>query len=268
FLWDGTNANVLYDMLAAGEAPNLARLLDAGTGLAHGAMASLPSVTLANHTTILTGAHPGHHGVLHNAWYDRVEGRQIITNSPETWPWSMRSLSPAVETLHQAIHRAFPGSRTVSVNEPCDVGADDSTFEVLRTGGRLAHPPKPEDLPFATEPFVRPDKAYAISSQPDHLGLVQALDVTAGARAGRPAGGRAGAGAPPPRSAFVTCTLPAAAVPPSGPHGGMPRASRRGRDARLGRTLHAAARAGVWARAACVLVADPGMEGSNPEGSG
>ena len=97
-LWDGTNANVLYDMVAAGEAPNVARLLAMGTGLAHGALASLPSVTLANHTTILTGAHPGHHGILHNAWYDRTKGEQIVTNSPLTWPWAMQTLSPEVET--------------------------------------------------------------------------------------------------------------------------------------------------------------------------
>ena len=106
-LWDGTNANVLYDMVAAGEAPNVARLLAMGTGLGHGALASLPSVTLANHTTILTGAHPGHHGILHNAWYDRASGEQVVTNSPATWPWSMQTLSPEVETLHQALHRAL-----------------------------------------------------------------------------------------------------------------------------------------------------------------
>ena len=40
----------------------------------------------------------------------------------------MQTLSPQVETIHQAVHRAFPGSRTVSVNEPCDIGADYSTF--------------------------------------------------------------------------------------------------------------------------------------------
>ncbi len=72
FLFDGTNANVLYDMAARGEAPNVARLIAMGTAFGHGAMASLPTVTLANHTTILTGAHPGHHGILHNAWYDRA----------------------------------------------------------------------------------------------------------------------------------------------------------------------------------------------------
>src|SRR5262245_19017649 len=45
FLWDGSNANVLYDLVARGEAPNLARLVGEGTVMGHGAMASLPSVT-------------------------------------------------------------------------------------------------------------------------------------------------------------------------------------------------------------------------------
>ena len=46
----------------AGGAPNVARLIAMGTAFAHGAIASLPTVTLANHTAILTGRHPGHHG--------------------------------------------------------------------------------------------------------------------------------------------------------------------------------------------------------------
>lgn len=263
FLWDGTNANVLHDMVAAGEAPNLARLLAVGTGLGHGAMASLPSVTLANHTTILTGAHPGHHGVLHNAWYDRARGEQVVTNSPATWPWAMQSLSSGVETLHQAVHRAFPGSRTVSVNEPCDAGADYSTFEVLRTGGDLARPPRAEDLPFATERFVRPDKSYELSSRIDHTALTQALDVWDGAR-----DGRSPDGAPLPRFTFVNFTLTDAAFHHSGPYADIARASVHDSDARLGRILDAVERAGVWDRTAFFLVADHGMEDSNPEVTG
>ena len=259
FLWDGTNANVLYDAVAAGEAPNVARLLAMGTGLGHGAMASLPSVTLANHTTILTGAHPGHHGILHNAWYDRASGRQVVTNSPATWPWSMQTLSPQVETIHQAVHRAFPGTRTVSVNEPCDVGADYSTFEVLRTGGDLARPPRAEDLPFATERFVRPEKSYQVSSRIDHTGMVQALDVWDGA-----ADGRSPDGAPLPRFMFVNFTLTDAAFHHSGPYADIARASIHDSDARLGRILDAVERSGAWDRTAFFLVADHGMEDSNP----
>ena len=67
--------NVLYDMAARGEAPNVARLIEMGVAFGHGAMSSLPTVTLANHTSIITGAHPGHHGILNNAWFDRAERR-------------------------------------------------------------------------------------------------------------------------------------------------------------------------------------------------
>ena len=79
FLLDGCNPNVLYAMAEAGEAPNVARLMAMGTTYEHGAMSGLPTVTLANHTGILTGCYPGHHGILHNAWYDRAKGEQVIT---------------------------------------------------------------------------------------------------------------------------------------------------------------------------------------------
>src|SRR5205807_5296526 len=95
FLFDGTNPNVLYAMAASGEAPNVARLIEMGTAFGHGAMAGLPTVTLANHTSILTGAYPGHHGILNNAWYDRATQQQVITNSPATWHVAMDNINPA-----------------------------------------------------------------------------------------------------------------------------------------------------------------------------
>src|SRR5262249_51392480 len=39
FLFDGVNPNVLHAMAAAGEAPNVARLIDAGTAYEQGALA-------------------------------------------------------------------------------------------------------------------------------------------------------------------------------------------------------------------------------------
>jgi phosphonoacetate hydrolase len=251
FLWDGCNANVLYDLVARGEAPHLARLVDGGTVMGHGAMASLPSVTLANHTTILTGTHPGHHGVLHNAWFDRSTGEQIITNSPATWPWAMRSLAAGTETIHQAVHRFWPAAHTVSINEPCDVGADRSTFAELRAGRELARPPRADELPFTTERFVRPHKSYAWSSRVDHSGMTQALEAWSGT-------------GPLPRFCFVNCTLTDAAFHQGGPYSEIATASVRDSDARMGRVLDAVERAGAWDRTALFLVADHGMEDSNP----
>ena len=140
FLMDGTNANMLYDMAANGSAPTIARLIEDGTAFAHGAIASLPTVTLPNHTTLLTGCHPGHHGVLHNAWYDRALGRRVVTESAATWQEAMRWLAPGVQTVHEAIAQSRPGVCTISVNEPADRGASYSTFELIRTGrgGELA----------------------------------------------------------------------------------------------------------------------------------
>jgi phosphonoacetate hydrolase len=254
-LFDGCNPNVLYDMAASGEAPNTARLLAMGTGLAHGAVASLPSVTLPNHTTIQTGTHPGHHGVLHNAWYDRATGEQVITNSPATWPTAMHALRPGIETIHQAVHRTWPDAVTAAINEPCDVGADRSTFHGIRVGRMPAAPPKAEDLPFATERFVRPEKAYGVSSRIDHTGMAQAIDVWDGTE-------------PLPRYCFLNFTLTDAAFHRSGPYGDMARASVVDTDARMGRVLDAVERAGVWDETAFFLVADHGMEDSNPAVTG
>jgi hypothetical protein len=181
FLFDGCNPNVLHELAAAGEIPNVARLIDQGVSFAHGAMASLPTLTLANHTGILTGAHPGHHRIINNAWFDKATGEQVITNSPATWAWSMANLNPAVETLHQAVKRTWPDALTVSCNEMCDGGADVSIFATMRTGGAIDRPPKAEDLPFATERFVRPVKDYQVASRVDPQSKSPAVDAFNGA---------------------------------------------------------------------------------------
>ena len=137
---------MLYDLAGRGEAPNVARLIGEGTACRYGALASLPTVTLANHTTILTGSHPGHHGILHNAWVDRRTGAQVITNSPATWANSMQWLNPGVQTMHHAAKRVRPG-KTASINEPCDAGADYSTFGLVRNGERRRPPPGPTTYP-------------------------------------------------------------------------------------------------------------------------
>ncbi len=251
FLWDGANSNVLYDMVDRGEAPNVARLIDAGTACRYGALASLPTVTLANHTSILTGCHPGHHGILHNAWVDRGSGAQVITNSPATWATSMEWLNPGVETMHHAAKRLRRG-RTASINEPCDVGADYSTFGLVRSGDRPAPAPGPEDLPDATARFVRPSKDYRHASRTDHTAVDQFLRVWSETKSD------------PPVFTWVNFTLTDAAFHEGGPYSDMAASSVRDCDARLGRILEIVEQAGVWDECAFFLVADHGMEQSNP----
>jgi hypothetical protein len=256
FLFDGVNLNVLHAMADAGEAPNVARLVDMGTAFEWGAMAGLPTVTLANHTSILTGRLPGHHGILHNAWYDRVKGEQVVTNSPSTWPWAMSHLTEGVETLHEAIHRIEPGAFTASINEPCDVGADYSTFELFRRGEVPPLPDSPAGLPHTTERFVRPSKEYSWSSVVDHMGTEQAVGIWSGRYRDR--------SFPLPRFTWCNFTLTDSAFHAGGPYSGIAAASVRDSDARVGEVLAAVERAGVFDDAAFVLVADHGMQETDP----
>ena len=250
-LWDGTNPNVLYDLARRGEAPNVARLISDGTACRYGALASLPTVTLANHTTILTGSHPGHHGILHNAWVDRRTGAQVITNSPATWATSMQWLNPGVQSMHHAAKRLRPGT-TASINEPCDAGADYSTFGLVRSGERLPPAPGPDDLPDATTRFVRPSKDYRWASRTDHTAVEQFRHVWADAES------------VPPVFTWVNFTLTDSAFHEGGPYSDMAASAVRDSDARLGRILEIVQQAGVWEDCAFFLVADHGMEESDP----
>lgn len=256
FLFDGTNPNVLYAMAARGEAPNVARLIETGTAFEHGAMASMPTVTLANHTTILTGRHPGHHGILHNAWWDRAQGKQVITNSSATWPWAMDTLVPGTESIHSAVLRTWPDELTASVNEPCDVAAGYSTFDFFRRGDVPPIPKDPFGLPHTTERFVRPSKDYSWSSIVDHMGTEQAVGIWSGHYRDQ--------SYPRPRFMWVNFTLTDAAMHEGGPHSEIAAAAVRDSDARVGEILAAIERAGAFDDTAFVLVADHGMEQNDP----
>ena len=251
-LMDGTNPNVLYDLIARGEAPNLARLVERGIGHRFGAIASLPTVTLANHTAILTGRHPGHHGVLHNAWIDRATAAQVVTNSPSTWTSAMQWLDAGATTIHDAVHRARPGATSISINEPCDTGADFSIFDLLRRGETIDRAPRADELPDATERFVRPSKDYQWSSRIDHTAVEQFCGIWSGTYRGR-AWAR-------PTFSWVNFTLTDAAFHEGGPYSDIAAASVRDTDARIGKLLDAVERSGAFDRTAFVVVADHGMQ--------
>lgn len=71
FVVDGVNGSIFEEMLAAGELPALRRyFIDRGLYVRN-AVASTPSVTLANETSLVTGLYPGHHGVTGINWFDR-----------------------------------------------------------------------------------------------------------------------------------------------------------------------------------------------------
>jgi len=258
FLWDGANANVLYAMAEGGELPNVARLMADGTTFGHGCIASFPSVTLANHTTALTGAHPGRHGVLHNFYYDRATGRQIITNAPDTWQYARHEISPNAETLFEAIARSG-GGFTAAVDEPVDRGAGYATFDLVRAaGGTQAMSSAlgdPTSVPGATQEFVDLKREFGWASSADNLAVMQSKQVWTGQ-----------AGNPTPRFMWINLILPDAANHAGGPYSDIGHAGLKDTDARMGEILDAMDWGG--GTTAFLLVADHGMEESDPDCKG
>jgi len=71
FYVDGLNAKIFQEMLDAGELPAFRKyFLERGL-YAPRAVANIPSVTLANLTSFVTGRFPGHHGVTGVNYFDR-----------------------------------------------------------------------------------------------------------------------------------------------------------------------------------------------------
>jgi phosphonoacetate hydrolase len=261
FLLDGTNPNMLYDMAKSGEAPTIARLIENGTAFGHGAIASLPTVTLPNHTTLMTGCHPGHHGVLHNAWYDRDLGRQVVTESASTWQEAMRWMAPGVQTIHEVIAQARPGACTLSVNEPADRGATYSTFELFRTGrGRELAGIQSSTPVRTTTRFAEASEDYKWGGTVDSSSVGQACALLEGRFAGH--------AYPAPLFMWVNTTLTDAASHECGPHSEMALAAVRDTDARIGDVLSTLEETLRTEGATIVIVADHGMELNDPDITG
>ena len=131
-LWDGGHHGSLLDAAREGALPNVARLLERGCWLQGGAVAEFPSLTLVNHTSMLTGVGPGRHGVIGNVFYDRETGKRVVPNDPATWHLTSELYRAGVTTLFEAVKAANPAVRTASVNEMTERGADASTFALVR----------------------------------------------------------------------------------------------------------------------------------------
>lgn len=81
FFVDGVNGQIFQEMMDKGELPALKKyFVDRGTYVPH-AVASTPSVTLANMTSFVTGRFPGHHNVVGVNWFDR---NQLVWRNYDT----------------------------------------------------------------------------------------------------------------------------------------------------------------------------------------
>jgi hypothetical protein len=161
----------------------------------------------------------------------------------------METLGDDIETLYEAVLRTWPGALAAAINEPADRGATYSTFDELRAGRDLGRPPA--ELPHSTERFVRPSKDYRWSSKIDHTTVSQFERVWADADQ-------------LPRFTWCNFTLTDAAFHEGGPYSEIAAASVHDTDGRLGAILDAVERSGAFDRTAFFLVADHGMEESDP----
>lgn len=257
-LWDGAHCGDLLHLASRGELPAVARLLERGCALRGGAVAEFPSVTLTNHTSILTGVGPGRHGILGNLFFDRSSGRSVNTNEATTWHRSAQWLRPGVTTVFEQLARARPGVLTACVNEPVDRGAGYSTMALIRATGSadgatsLAQAlPDPTGSPYVGDRRHLADPYYAWATQVDDAGLDQMLSLW-----------------------HRTPTAPVLtwwsnAVTDAGHHAGGPRSSSarhslRDADRRLGAFLDHLDRIGVADDVLLILTADHGFEGTDP----
>jgi hypothetical protein len=144
FTIDGLSQTVFQDELEHGHLPNLARIVAAGTRYANGSLAEYPTVTWANHNTLMTGAGPGHNGLVNNSWWDRsTQTEQLITDGgAKNVLRTGRLMEPQVETIYEAVERSFPGAMTMAVNQPSGRGADVSVLDLHGLPTLLANLPR------------------------------------------------------------------------------------------------------------------------------
>jgi len=81
FFVDGVSPTVFQKLLDAGSLPNIRKyFVDRGCTIER-CVANVPSVTLANETSFVTGLFPGHHGITGINWFDR---NRLMTRNYET----------------------------------------------------------------------------------------------------------------------------------------------------------------------------------------
>ncbi len=81
FFIDGVNTGIFNEMLESGELPAIRKyIIDRGLYCPR-TVVNVPSVTLANEPSVVTGVFPGHHGITGINWFDR---NRLIWRNYET----------------------------------------------------------------------------------------------------------------------------------------------------------------------------------------
>lgn len=262
-LWDGAPSSELLHLAESGDLPNVARLLERGVALRGGAVAEFPSITLTNHTAILTGVGPGRHGVMGNVYYDRATGERVVPNDQSTWHRSADWLRPGARTVFEMVGDHLPPGpvRTASIDEAIDRGADYSTMALIRESGESgadaldASLPDPTTSPHLGDSTFLDDSYFRWGVRVDDLGLEQLLGLWESPQTA-------------PRLTWWASVLTDCGHHGGGPRSPMARDSLRQSDERLGLFLDHLERLGVLDDVAFLLTADHGFEGARPDCTG
>jgi len=157
-LFDGLQAIEINEQIVsetpAVELPNFKSLMQTGTVYRHGAVAGFPSYSAPGHTTVGTGAWPGHHGMIANSFYGRMEADLIspfdllsdlprfIQDPEAAQAMYDRLVTGSVENLAQAAHRGMgaydaetgEGAFVAIINEITFPDSDFSTLSFFNGG--------------------------------------------------------------------------------------------------------------------------------------
>lgn len=264
-LWDGAHCGDLLRLAESGELPGIARLIDSGVALRGGGVAQFPSVTLTNHTALLTGLGPGRHGVMGNVFYDRATREQVKPNDSSTWHRSAEWLRPAVRTVFEMVNDLVPqgdSPRTACLNEAIDRGADYSTMAIIRDSGSSSGAAGLDDrLPDANTSVHLHDAAHLKDSyfswgtQVDDLGLEQMTELWKSLDSA-------------PTLTWWGCVVSDAGHHAGGPRSDIARDSLRDSDSRLVAFLEHLDGLGITDQVTILLTADHGFEGADASVTG
>ncbi len=165
--------------------------------------------------------------------------------------WSADHLAPGIETIFEALERNRPGAVSSATFEFCDRGASFSSFGLVRTGEPGAGLPDLDDVTHLHRPSAEGSAAYRFMSTVDHLSVQHTIEQWIEPQV--------------PTLSWVSLAVTDEAGHESGPHGELARCALRDSDARIGDLLAAVEAAGATDRTAVFVIADHGMEQSDPD---
>ena len=260
---DGTSATVFRDELDAGNLPNIQRLVDRGARFDSGVIAEFPTVTWTNHASMLTGAEPGHHGVLGNVWMDRERGVRHVTAAQGQARIANSSglLDDRVETLYEAATRTFgDDTLTVAIGAPQARGASYAPLDGQGMLRFTADAPSMLRELRSSSAATYDETARAASSR--YRGTSSVQHVSTSTLVNLLDHGR------DPKVAMLELQLTDDMAHVAGPQNDLTRRALRESDRQVGRVLDALERNGKLDDTIVAVTADHGSEAQSASGAG